>query len=132
MNSKPSTEASGFRISLGERGEMVAWNFLRQQGYRLLAKNYRCKIGEIDVVAERNGRIAFVEVKTRAGLGFGHPEESVNAFKQRKMVRLAQWYLKAEKLTDRPVSFDVVSILWPDNTDPKIRLLQDAFTADAS
>ena len=119
-----------FHLSLGERGEMIAWNFLRKQGYKILEKNYRCKIGEIDVVAQKNGRIVFIEIKTRAHHGFGRPEESVHAAKQKKLISLAKWYLKEKRKTDVAVSFDVLAITFQGESEPEIRLIENAFMAD--
>ena len=116
-----------FRLPLGRRGEMVAWHFLTQRGYKILEKNYRCKLGEIDVVAEKKSRTAFVEIKTRRTWDFGRPEESVHAAKQRKLVRLAEWYLREKKKSDSLVSFDVVAVTWKESGEPEIRLIENAF-----
>jgi len=118
-----------FYISLGDRGEMIAWNYLRQRGYKILEKNYRCRLGEIDIVAKRSRRIVFIEVKTRSDGRFGTPGESVHVRKQKKLARLAQWYLKEKKIHDVPISFDVVSVLW-DQANPQIQLIQDAFSME--
>ena len=116
-----------FRVTLGERGEMVACQYLVKHGYRILEKNYRCTIGEIDVVAAKDGRLVFVEIKTRSQKVFGRPEESVGWTKQRKMIRLAEWYLKDKKKTDASVSFAVLAVRWKGTQDPEIRLIEDAF-----
>ncbi len=109
---------------------MAAWDYLSKKGYKILDKNYRCKIGEIDVVAKKKGQIVFIEIKTRTSADFGDPEESVHPFKRRKLVRLAEWYLKDKKLEDSSARFDVVSILWKDSGDPEIRLIENAFSVD--
>jgi putative endonuclease len=119
-----------FSMPLGERGEMVAWAYLVNEGYRLLEKNYRCPLGEIDVVAARGGRLAFVEIKTRRHHGLGLPEEAVDAAKQKKLVRLAQYYLKEKNREDARVSFDVLSVTWRDGEEPEFRLLMDAFMVE--
>ena len=120
-----------FRVSLGDRGEMIAWDYLIRRGYRILEKNYRCKIGEIDVVAEKNKRLVFVEIKTRRHAGFGRPEEAVDAAKQRKLTRLAQWYLKEKKKKEVSVFFDVLAITWNSLQEPQMRLIENAFSVDA-
>lgn len=120
-----------FRLSLGERGEMVAWNYLRHHGYKILEKNYRCKAGEIDVVATKNGRWAFIEIKTRSQDAFGRPEEAVGETKQQKLVHLAQWYLKEKNQFHVPVTFDVLAITWRGELEPEIRLIENAFSVDA-
>lgn len=116
-----------FRFSLGERGEMAACGFLKEKGYEILEKNYKCKLGEIDVIARRAGRLAFVEVKTRTHAGAGLPQEAVDLKKQEKIFKLAQWYLKEKKMERVSIAFDVVAVLWEKGRAPKIRLIADAF-----
>ena len=116
-----------FRSSLGERGEMAACGFLKEHGYEILEKNYKCKLGEIDVIARRYGRLAFVEIKTRTSVQFGTPQEAVNLQKQEKIFKVAQWYMKEKKFVKTPVAFDVVAILWKEGQAPEIRLIADAF-----
>jgi len=118
---------SPFRLSLGDRGETAACAFLREQGYEILEKNYKCKIGEIDIIAKRKGRLAFIEVKTRSSLQRGMPEEAVDRKKQEKLFKLAEWYLKEKKLGSVPRAFDVVAVLWDQKDTPEIRLIADAF-----
>ena len=119
-----------FRLPLGERGEMVGWDYLRRRGYKILEKNYRTPIGEIDVIAQKDGRIVFLEIKTRSNSSFGRPEESVDTFKQRKLIRIAQWYLKKRKMEEAAVSFDVLAVDWKGNAEPQMRLIENAFSAD--
>jgi len=99
------------RRDLAARGEERAGEYLIKKKYKILDRNYRCPLGEIDLVAEREGVIVFVEVKTRSGRGFGEPEEAVTRAKQRKLGQLAEYYLKAKRLPDRDVRFDVVAVL---------------------
>ena len=84
------------RLSFGGRGERAAERFLRRKGYRILGRNVRLAVGEIDLIAEENGVIVFVEVKTRRGEAAGHPVEAVDEEKQRRLTRLAL------SLKDRP------------------------------
>ena len=130
MKLRPSR--SPFRLSLGERGEMTAWGFLLKENFEILEKNYRCSIGEIDVVARKNGRIIFVEIKTRKGDRFGAPEESVHRAKQKKLIRLAQWYRKEKKMENFPAAFAVVAVDWKTGEKPRVRLIEDAFNADGA
>ena len=116
-----------FRLSLGERGETAACRFLEAQGYKILEKNYKCKLGEIDVITRRQGRLAFVEIKTRTSTQFGTPQEAVNLQKQEKIFKVAQWYLKEKKILKSPIAFDVVAILWKEGQTPEMRLIADAF-----
>ncbi len=116
-----------FRLSLGDRGEMAACEFLRSEGYQVLEKNYKCKLGEIDLIARRDGRLAFIEIKTRTSDRFGMPQEAVDLKKQKKILNLAQWYLKEKKIEKTPIAFDVVAVLWKEGASPVVRLITDAF-----
>ena len=115
---------------LGDRGEKAAVRFLRRLGYRILAKQYRCRIGEIDIVAQDGDRIVFVEVKTRDSTAAGHPTEAITHDKQKKLTQLGLIYLKAHGWLDRPARFDVVSIVWPKGAkQPQIDHYLNAFEA---
>ena len=116
-----------FRLSLGDRGETAACGFLKEHGYEILEKNYQCKIGEIDVIARRQGRLAFVEIKTRTSVQRGMPQEAVDPRKQAKIFKVAQWYMKEKKLVKIPVAFDVVAVLWKEGEVPEMRLIAGAF-----
>lgn len=116
-----------FRLSLGDRGELAACRFLKEKGYEILEKNYKCKLGEIDVIARRQERLAFIEIKTRTSNQFGMPQEAVNLQKQEKIFKVAQWYMKEKKLAKTPVAFDVVAVLWKEDEPPEINLIVDAF-----
>lgn len=124
---KLSPDPRPFRRSLGERGEGAACGFLKERGYAILEKNYKCKVGEVDVIARRGGRIAFIEVKTRTSSQRGAPQEAVDLRKQEKIFKVAQWYLKERRLANVPVAFDVVALLWKEGRLPEIRLIADAF-----
>ncbi len=127
---KLSPKKNAFRVSLGTRGEMLACEYLRGRGYQILEKNFRCKMGEIDAIAEKAGRLRFIEIKTRSGAGFGRPEEAVHPQKQKKLTKLAMWYLKEKKLSDTSISFDVLAVDWSPSAKPAFTLIQDAFEAD--
>ena len=112
----------------GDRGERAAAKFLKRQGYRIVQRNYSTPWGEIDLVALDGNTIVFVEVKTRASLIAGRPEEAVTLEKQKTLTRMALSYLKKYKLLECPARFDVVAIIWPDdNSPPEIRHLRNAF-----
>lgn len=115
-----------FRLTLGERGEMIGWGYLVRQGYKILEKNFRCPLGEIDVIAMKNHRIVFIEIKTRTSDRFGRPEEAVNHRKQKKMGDLAEWYMKSRRLST-PVSFHVLAITLQGQKEPEIKLIENAF-----
>lgn len=95
---------------LGNRGEDLAAGFLRKKGYRILSRNYRSPVGEVDIIAEEGRTIVFIEVKTRTNDSFGRPFEAVDYRKREKIKRIALYYLKRYKIIDRPLRFDVMSI----------------------
>ena len=117
-------------IHLGVRGEMLAQNFLRKRGYAILEKNFRTRFGEIDLVARKDGAVVFVEVKTRRNSYFGLPEEAVDWKKRRKLALTAQAFLQSQGLENSPARFDVLSILWDGESEPRFSLLEDAFTLE--
>ncbi len=98
------------RKSLGKAGEDLAERYLKRQGYAIVERNYRCPLGEIDLIALNKRVVVFVEVKTRRVDTSGAPLESVNAVKQRRLKRTALHYLNKHRLHDRDVQFDVVGI----------------------
>lgn len=98
------------RKSVGKAGEDLAERYLKRQGYAIVERNYRCPLGEIDLIALNKRVVVFVEVKTRRVDTSGAPLESVNAAKQRRLKRSALHYLNKHHLHDRDVQFDVVGI----------------------
>lgn len=112
--------------SLGSEGENLAVAFLKKKGYRILAKNYKTFIGEIDIIAEDGETVVFVEVKTRKNDMFGYPFESVNSRKRQKLKNLALLYLK-KRGEELPVRFDVLSIVYLENGRRMIDHIRDAF-----
>ena len=120
------TQASS---KLGRQGEKAAIKFLKKNGYRIIEKNFHTKAGEIDIIAEQEKVLVFVEVKTRSGSRWGHPVEALTAHKQKKIASIASSFLAKHKIQDRECRFDVVSILgdpeFPKNWE--IELIQDAF-----
>ena len=105
----------------------MAVSFLRRRGYRILERNYSCSYGEVDLVAEESGDIVFVEVKTRAGVGYGEPAEAVTIHKQRQIMRVAEHYRIDKKLGGVPCRFDVVSIVAEPGKKPVFKLYSSAF-----
>lgn len=107
------------RQMLGRRGEQMAAEALRERGYRIVEQNFRCRYGEIDLIAEEQDDLVFVEVKTRRGTAFGQPEEAVTRAKRRKLAEVASYYLDVRNAGDRPWRIDVVAIDF--NYDGKFR-----------
>jgi putative endonuclease len=98
------------RVRLGRTGESLAADRLAALGYQVVARNYRCAAGEIDLIARQAGTWVFVEVRTRRGDRFGTPEESLTPRKQRRLIAAAQSYLHEHQLTDVPWRIDVVAV----------------------
>jgi putative endonuclease len=113
---------------LGDRGERVASRHLRRQGWKILARQYANRFGEIDLIALDCGTVVFVEVKTRASEQAGLPVEAVTLEKQKKLTRTALAFLKRRGWLERAARFDVVSILWAgDGSRPEITHYRNAF-----
>lgn len=116
----------------GDRGEALAAEYLEEQGYRILDRNYRFERSEIDLIAfspDEFAELVFVEVKTRSGLGFGRPEESVSDAKRRHIVRAAQAYLHERRLEKARCRFDVISIVLRADEQRDIEHFKRAFWA---
>lgn len=115
------------RSDLGSKGEKIAADFLRKKGYTIVCKNFRCRSGEVDIIARQGGVLVFVEVKTRRSASFGSPAAAVTPRKQQQIAKAALEYLARENLFDTEARFDVVSILVAADEEPRIELIQDAF-----
>jgi putative endonuclease len=114
--------------ALGPRGENVAARFLRDQGYKIIIRNFRCVVGEVDIIARDGQTLVFVEVKTRA-YDDPTPEEQINAIKRHQLTKAARFYLSRYGTPQPPARFDVVAIVWPTGRDPQIRHEPNAFEA---
>ena len=98
------------RRALGQTGESLAARELERRGYRIVERNWRCPIGEIDIVAEKDGALVIVEVRTRRGDERGTPQESITPAKQTKLIELALTYLQEHDIADRDWRIDVVAV----------------------
>ncbi len=115
------------RKKVGSQGEDIAVSFLKRRGLRIVEKNFRCRLGEIDIIAVDKNTICFVEVKTRRSFAFGSGMESVLVRKQKKIMKTALLYLKIKGLSESDFRFDVISILLPDSQLPQVEYLENAF-----
>lgn len=114
------------RRSWGRQGEQWAERELRRQGYKILARNYRTPVGEIDLVASQDGVLVFIEVKLRRQLHYGAPQEAVTRSKQRHLCQAALYYLRQQHLELARFRFDVVAITLA-GTEPQIEIIPHAF-----
>lgn len=118
-------------VPLGERGERAAAEYLERLGFRIVARQFRCRFGELDLVAVEGERIVFVEVKAREEAVRGRPIEAVDDRKRERMSKAAVYFLKRKRLLGRPARFDVVGVLWPAGAAvPTIEHVRDAFESE--
>ena len=119
------------RQALGRKGETAARLHLERCGVRILAANYACAAGEIDLIGKEGDAILFVEVKTRTSEAFGPPHLAVHQRKQRQIVRVAQWFLAERRLHETACRFDVLAVTFlNDEVTPRIQWVRDAFPAE--
>jgi len=128
--SAATTEKRDSRKVLGADGERAAEEFLRKRRYRIIERNYRCRAGEVDLVALDGNTVVFVEVKTRTGPGFGSPLDAVDLRKQGQVSRAAQYFLAKHQLHDRAARFDVVGVWW-EHGRAMCELVRNAFELPA-
>ncbi|HEX9974511.1 MAG TPA: YraN family protein [bacterium] len=112
--------------SVGKLGEDLAANFLEEKGFNIIERNYRFGHGEIDIIAEKEEMLIFIEVKTKKFGDFGDPINWVSRGKQKQIGRIARGYLYEKNITDRDCRFDVVLVTWEDGLW-KIDHLENAF-----
>jgi putative endonuclease len=116
------------RQTFGRLAEDLAAKALRRKGYRILERNYRNPLGEIDIIARDGETLVFVEVKARRSKRFGRAKTAVGSLKQKQIVRVALWYLKVTDQMGVKARFDVVAI---DRAEPEtdgIEIIRNAFT----
>jgi putative endonuclease len=120
----------------GKTGELAALKYLKNEGYVILHRNYRNMCGEIDLIARKDGYLVFIEVKTRTGLNYGDPLESVDAAKIKKIRKAAALYTAGDKNLVQDIRFDVVAVTIDkdlaenkskNNSSIKIEHIKDAF-----
>ena len=105
---------------LGKEGERLAAEYLAEHGYRIITRNYRYHRNEIDIIAQHNQTLSFVEVKTRSSADKGHPSESVTMKKQKEIIKVARAYLAFSGQEDADCRFDVIAVLVESSTESLI------------
>lgn len=114
--------------NLGQRGENLAARFLRDHGFKIIARNFRSEVGEVDIIARESGMLVFVEVKTRE-YDDPTPEDQVNQEKRHRLTKAAKLYLARYGSPQPAARFDVVAIVWPRGREAQIRHTANAFEA---
>ena len=117
------------KLDLGARGEALTVAWYTSRGYAVLARNWRCREGELDLVASRGGCVVFCEVKTRTGTGFGLPAEAVTGEKQRRLRRLATRWLGEQRTPGgfSDLRFDVACVTVGGGAEPSLEVIEAAF-----
>jgi putative endonuclease len=118
------------RQSLGKLGEDLACSELRRRGYAILARRYRTRFGEIDIICRRGPTVVFVEVKARSGVRHGTAAESVTGWKRRRIAAMALDYLARTRRLDSRCRFDVVTIDGMGTDRAELRVIENAFQLD--
>lgn len=116
-----------FRKILGDKGERIACKELKKKGYKILEKNYRIKLGEIDIIAQDGDTLVFVEVKTRSSDEYGTPAEAVDKHKQKRIRQVAASFLLKHKYKDTECRFDVVCINMQHANKITTEIMQNVF-----
>ena len=113
-------------VEVGSYGQKLAERYISDEGFHIIERNFRCRSGEIDLVARDGDYIVFIEVKYRRSLEYGYPCEAVGYHKQRHIKRVAQYYIMIKNLNNQDFRFDILEII--DNAEnPEINLIKNAF-----
>lgn len=118
-----------WRLKVGGRGEQIAADYLKGLGYRIQERNYRCRQGEVDIVAWQGAALVFVEVRTRSGEDPGPSLLSVDRRKQARITRVAMVYIQENEVRDTEMRFDVVAVACAPGRPPKVTHVPAAFDA---
>ena len=115
-------------IERGIEGEDIAARALKKSRYKIIERNYRTPVGEIDIIARDRKCLVFVEVRTRSSVEFGLPQETVVARKRQRICRAAKWYLQKEHADDAECRFDIVAVVLDEKQKkPQVEIIRNAF-----
>ncbi|MBU0989613.1 MAG: YraN family protein [Proteobacteria bacterium] len=114
------------RLELGDFGEGLAFKKIKRLGYKKIVRNYRCPLGEVDLIAKDGETLVFIEIKTRRGRSIGYAKEAVNAKKRRQLSKVALAYMKSNNCAEVKARFDVVAICLGGG-EPEIEVIKNAF-----
>ncbi|MCT4565018.1 MAG: YraN family protein [Maledivibacter sp.] len=110
---------------IGDMGEDLAVQFLRQKGYRILDRNYRCRFGEIDIIAKLKSYYIFIEVKTRHASSYGRPIEAINGVKINRILKTINFYLSQNRIHDSDIRVDAIEVFLNDFNKAKINHIEN-------
>lgn len=119
-------------IEIGRFGEKTASIYLKKNGYLILDNNFRCNLGEVDIIARHRDTIVFIEVKTRKSNLYGTPAQAVNRSKQNKIIKTALYYLKINNKFNDNIRFDIVEVWHKDYKLLDVNIIQNAFNLPSS
>ena len=114
------------RLDLGKEGEELALKKIKRLGYKCVTRNYRCALGEVDLIARDGDCLVFIEIKTRKGKSLGYAKEAVDGRKRRQLSKVALAYMKSNNCSETKSRFDVVAINLSDDKK-EIEVIQNAF-----
>ena len=114
------------RLELGKRGETLALKKIKRLGYKKIIRNYRCPLGEVDLIARDRDTLVFIEIKTRKGRSTDYAKEAVNERKKRQISKVALAYMKSNDCPDAKARFDVVAVSIG-RDKPEIEVIKNAF-----
>jgi len=114
------------RLELGKWGEDLAVKKIKGLGYKEIVRNYRCSLGEVDLIAREGDTLVFIEIKTRKDKSIGYAKEAVDARKRRQLSKVALAYMKSMECCDVKARFDVVAINL-DRDKPEVEVIKNAF-----
>ncbi len=118
---------------IGNKGEDIAVKCLKKKGYKIVERNFNVpKVGEIDIIATKREYLVFVEVRLRKDIFHGSGAESVNIYKQKRLIKAALTYMKLTNMTDAPARFDVVSITGDAQGEYSVEIIENAFEANGA
>jgi putative endonuclease len=126
QDNKKTGRRSKAHLLLGHEGEQRALFHLKRLGYRIICRNYRCPLGEIDIIAHHRDVLVFVEVKSRRSEAFGSPKQAITPAKQHKLSQVAWHYLQKHDLTEAKARFDVVTVSGTKGA-PLFEVIENAF-----
>ncbi len=131
MQNKPDNSINSARKKLGNFGEAIAGDYLAEKNYKIITRNYRCRYGEIDIIAEKDGVLVFVEVKTRTNKSFGPVISQISQKKINRIYKTAEYYIGKFLKTDKDCRIDLI-ILFTDGVNfenYQIKHIENIFTA---